>query len=221
MRLQIDHLFIAQGSRVLIKSFSEQLASHEICALVGKNGSGKSTLLKTLAGLIKTNGGHIFLDENDLAKLSPEEKAGSISFLPQTLPTHPYCSAQSRIAHGLIPIFGYDFFIHEKELSLITQMAQKLNVAHLLEKPLSKLSGGEERLIHLAKCLINPQVKLLLLDEPSVFLDFCEQDNLISCLKNQAELGKTIIFSSHDQYFIDRLAHRVMKIDNFELKTHP
>lgn len=220
MCLKIDNLSIWQDQRLLIHSFDEQVSEGEIIALVGNNGFGKSTLLKTLAGLLAIDSGTVKVGPVALDTLAPLERAQIISFLPQSSLSHPYCSAESRIAHGLIPIFGCDFFINVEHQAMIHHVAMRLKIEHLLKKPLAKMSGGEERLVHLAKCLINPQVKLLLLDEPSVFLDFSQQDNLARCLKEEASTGKTIIFSSHDQHFIDRLAERVLRIENRELSSH-
>lgn len=210
-------LEIWQNDRQLIKSFDASFLPKEICALVGNNGAGKSTLLKTIAGLLPIKRGLIRLGEQELNKMSPQSKARHISFLQQTSVTHPYCLAQSRIAHGLVPIFGCDFFIEEEQEKMIEDVAKRLNISHLLKKPLAQMSGGEERLVHLAKCLVNPHIKILLLDEPSVFLDFTQQENLVSCLKEEAKNGKTIIFSSHDRHFISQLAHRGLLIENQRL----
>jgi iron complex transport system ATP-binding protein len=218
MRLIIDKLFITQNNHLLIKDFSEKFKSHEICALVGKNGSGKTTLLRTLAGLFKTQGS-CFIDGLNINNLNLKQKALLISFLQQIAPAHPYCQVLDRIAQGLMPIYGHNFFLDKEKIIMIEEIALRLRVSHLLKKPLSKLSGGEERLVYLAKCLINPKSTILLLDEPSVFLDFSEQENLISCLKEEAQKGKLIIFSSHDQYLIKNLAQRVLKIENSQIQA--
>lgn len=219
MSLTITELSIRQNERILINCFSDFFKPKEICALTGNNGSGKTTLLKTLAGLIKPHGS-INIENREINTLTWAQKARLLSFLPQNASEHPYLSVTSRIAHGLMPIFGYDFFINQEQRDLIEKMAERLNISHLLKKSLGQISTGELRLVNLAKCLINPEAKYLLLDEPSVFLDFSQQDNLLLCLKEEALMGKTIFFSSHDQYFIKELAHRVLKIENQLIKTH-
>jgi iron complex transport system ATP-binding protein len=217
--LSMTNLKVMQQRRILLENLNEVFMPNEICAIVGRNGAGKTTLLKTLAGLIKSEG-KIRVDGEDLASLKPQERAKKLSFLPQHSSDHPYCSVNSRIAHGLMPTWGYDFLIDEKAQNLIENVASSLKINHLLHKNLAHLSGGELRLIHLAKCLVNPQVKLILLDEPSVFLDFIQQEILMECLKAQSLLGKTLIFSSHDQYFIKNLAHRILEIADLALIPH-
>ncbi len=138
----------------------------------------------------------------------------------QHSPEQPYCTAQSRIAHGLVPSFGYQHFVDAESVELIEQTAIGLKIKHLLERRLATLSGGEQRLVHIAKCLINPSTQVLLLDEPSVFLDFTQQNNLLNNLQHQKDLGRLVIFSSHDAAFIKRAADEVLMIKGQSLVMH-
>lgn len=211
-KLQLNNLSIVRSKKALINDFSHSFGDGRIIALVGDNGSGKTTLLKTLAGLIRAEHDQILIDGQDINSLSRQIRAIHISFLLQHSPDQPYCTAKSRIAHGLMPLFGYDFFLDEKTETMIDTMARRLNIQHLLHRMLSRMSGGEQRLVHIAKCLINPSSKILLLDEPSVFLDFTQQTNLAKNLKEQAEQGRLVIFSSHDAGFIEQCADGIIRI---------
>jgi iron complex transport system ATP-binding protein len=211
-RLQIKGLEVSIHNLTLIHDFSWCGESGEIYALKGANGSGKTTLLKTLAGLISLKEERIFIDGKGLNTYSHQQRARLVSLLLQHSPEQHYCTGQSRIAHGLMPSLGYDFYLDECLQLLIKNMAERLRITHLLQKRLKNMSGGEQRLIHLARCLINPQPKILLLDEPSVFLDLEQQESLINNLKEEAECGRLIIFSSHDERFIERVATSVIQI---------
>ena len=220
-KLAICHLSIHMGSTILLKSFSHQFAAGQIVALVGDNGSGKTTLLKTLAGLLHEGKKTIFVDNQDINALMPKKRAQYISLLLQHAPEHPYCTARSRIAHGLIPTLGFQHFPDKKALELIEQTAANLMISHLLDRKLAHMSGGEQKLTHIAKCLINPSAQIFLLDEPSVFLDFTQQANLVRNLAQQKARGRVVIFSSHDAAFIKRAADEVMMIKDGEFIILP
>lgn len=218
-KLFIDHLAIKRNQEVLVHPFSERFFAGEIVALVGNNGSGKTTLLKTLAGLNPANERHIWLDNHDLFYLSPQKRASAISFLSQLAPDQPYCTARYRIAHGLMPLLGFDIFFDKNIQSQIDLVAKRLGIIHLLDRVLSHLSGGEQRMVHIAKCLIQPRTSLLLLDEPSVFLDFSQQKNLLHCLKEEAQKGRVVIFASHDSGFIKESSDRVLSIKHQRIEV--
>ncbi len=219
--LELCNLSVTVGKNVLVKRFSHEFKSGTIVALVGNNGSGKTTLLKTIAGLNGNQQGQVFIDKRALASLTPNLRAQYISFLLQHAPEQPYCSASGRIAHGLMPALGYHHGVDAHRQALILDMAQRLNIGHLLDRTLSKMSGGEQRLVHIAKCLINPSAKILLLDEPSVFLDFMQQTNLLRNLKDQKDRGRLVFFSSHDAAFINRAADSIVMIKERGFFTLP
>lgn len=219
--LETRYLELSIDGEILIKEFSLRFSPGTIYALVGDNGSGKTTLLKTLAGLNYQGPRQVLVNNDDLYALSMKTRAQFISFLMQHSPEQPYCTALSRIAHGLMPTLGYHHFIDNSARALIELTATRLRIHHLLQRPLSRMSGGEQRLVHIAKCLINPSTKILLLDEPSVFLDFTQQNNLLNNLKDQKDLGRLVIFSSHDAEFIRRSADKVVMIRNGEITLLP
>jgi zinc transport system ATP-binding protein len=212
--LLVNNLTISRNQHDLITNFSGQFNAGEIYALTGDNGSGKTTLLKTLAGLLSCKREQIFIDGHDLATIKSQKRAQIISVLLQQIPEQHYASVKSRIAHGLMPDLGFNHFLTDNYEKQIKEMAQRLNIAHLLNRPLAKISGGEQRLVHIAKCLMGTTTKILLLDEPSVFLDFRQQDNLINNLKEQAQNDRLIIFSSHDAEFIRKCAQSMILIQN-------
>ncbi|HXW53105.1 MAG TPA: ABC transporter ATP-binding protein [Myxococcota bacterium] len=211
-RLDVLNLSLIRGQKMLVKDFSYCFTGGLVYALLGNNGAGKTTLLKTLAGLLTLEFNQVLIDGQDLRSMHEGERARIISFLLQHSPEQPYCTAISRITHGLMPILGFNFSPDQKSMALIEQVAQRLNIQHLLRRRLRDLSGGEQRLVHLAKCLINPNVRILLLDEPSVFLDFSQAHRLGHYLREMAHFGKIIIFASHDAAFIENYSDRAIKI---------
>lgn len=214
MKLSIKNLYLRRANKKLFDNFSYDFPAGKIFALVGNNGSGKTTFLKALSGLFAIDPGTVFVDAKDLTTMSALFRANIISLLLQHTPEQPYCTAESRIAHGLMPIYGFNYSPDDEAIKLINNIAKRFSIQHLLKRSITEMSGGEQRLVHLAKCLVSPRNKIILLDEPSAFLDFSQQYRLGLCLKEEAEKNQLIIFSSHDAGFIDRYADGIIKIEN-------
>jgi len=212
--LSLCNLTISRSHKILIHELSHDFAPGLIYALVGKNGSGKTTLLKTLAGLLHYSKNHIFVDGQDMKNLDRKNRANIISLLLQHHADGLYCTAQNRIAQGLMPIYGFDYVADASGQKRIVDIANLLHIGHLLHRMLVHMSGGEQRLTHLAKSVVNPNTRILLLDEPCVFLDFSEQNNVGRVLRNYAKEGRLVIFSSHDAAFIHSFADRVITIED-------
>lgn len=211
-KLTIHQLSLNRNDLWLMENFDARFHQGSIVALVGNNGTGKSTLLHCLSGLFPIASGLIQLNDRPLHELHPQDRAKIIVLLQQVSPFQPYCRAQNRIAHGLMPHYGFSW-LSEECLCRITSLAARLNISHLLDRPLSAMSGGERRLIDIAKVLINEEAQLILLDEPSVFLDFSQKkvlsDNIIARAKNAI-----VIFSSHDLDFIQATANNIINIQH-------
>lgn len=210
--LIINSLDIFANNQALIRNITLSARAPEIIALQGNNGSGKSTLLKTIAGLYRVFNKKIFINGQDINALSIEQRACHISLLLQSAPTQPFCTAKRRIAHGLMPALGFEFFNDNSIDQAIIRLSRRLGIEHLLHRCLENMSGGEQRLVHLARCLINDRQKIILLDEPSVYLDRTQRDNIINILKDESYNDRLIIFSTHDERLIERLATRVVTI---------
>ena len=161
IELTIKDLTLRHENRVLIERFSATFNQGEIVALVGDNGSGKTTLLHVLAGL-KSSHQNILLNGQDIAALTSYERARLLTLLLQSLPPHPYSLAYNRIAQGLMPHLGFRLRACKESEFLIAKIAKKLNIEHLLTRAIAKMSGGEQRLVNIAKCLVNEQIKIII-----------------------------------------------------------
>lgn len=209
--LIINNLNLFYKNISVLSSLSASFNAGQIIALVGHNGCGKSTLLHTLAGL-KKGQGKIFLDTHEINSLTPLELSQKLTLLKQSSVTHPYALCESRIAQGLMPHKGYYLEVDKESHELICDIAQKLNISHLLKRPLNLISGGEQRLVNIAKCLVNQKISIILLDEPSVYLDF-KQSYLLKKILTERAKSSLIIFASHDQNLIEECATEILFID--------
>ncbi len=108
-------------------------------------------------------------------------------------------------------------WLQDEQISLIEQVAKNLNITHLLDRSINLISGGEQRLVNIAKSVINPQCEVFLLDEPSVFLDFKQKDFLIDYLLKLKSPKRIIIFSSHDMDFINKCANKILLLKDNQI----
>ena len=190
------------GSRQSIvgRGLEGSLPRGTLTALLGTNGAGKSTLLRTLAGLQPPLAGDIFWEGNSLASLTPEERAKRLSIVLTVRPETGNLTVREVVALGRLPhrqgLWGRrnasaDAEAVERAMRLTTTSAWS-------ERPVSRLSDGERQRVFIAKALAQ-ETPLILLDEPTAFLDYPSRVQFFNLLKRLTnEMGKTVLLSSHD-----------------------
>lgn len=177
-------------------SFS--IAKGQFSGIIGPNGSGKSTLLKGITGEIAVSYGQVFLDQTDLGCLSKNERAKKIAVVTQFTDSVDM-TVEEYVLTGRIPYRRkYQFFESATDFEIAAKYMELTDVIHLRNKKFSKLSGGEQQLVSVAKALAQ-EPSLLLLDEPTSHLDISHQVqilNLIQSLSHDLEL--TVMMIIHD-----------------------
>jgi len=188
------------------------LNTGELLVLLGENGAGKSTLLECLAGWLKPERGVIRFHGRALDRWSVGELARRRALLSQQ-PQMPFgLTAREVLELAGIPL-GLKGTALEQALG---EMAERLDIGHLLERSINRLSGGEQQRVQLARTLlqiwpeINPEGSLLLLDEPLTGLDLRHMLLLMQQLKALVAGGFTVVLSLHDINLANQYADRVM-----------
>ena len=191
----------AAAKNNILNDFSCVIESGKILGILGPNGSGKSTLLKLLARVLPVQRGAIYLFEQDLTRLSQADIARTVALVPQeTQQNFPFTIAEM-VLMGRFPHhsgFG-GWHWEDSEDVLIAQSAmQDLDVAHLGSRLITNVSGGERQRAVIARALAQVP-KVLLLDEPTAFLDLHHQLDIARILKRlNQERGLTVVLVSHD-----------------------
>lgn len=163
-----------------------------VTALLGRNGSGKSTLLHCIAGALPFEG-NVKLDGKELKGLPAREKAKLLSILPQMLPS-PDLPAEEVVGFGRSP---YSARLSAAEREEVHAAMQKLGIGELATRRVSTLSGGEKQKVFLAMLLVQ-DTPLVLLDEPTTYMDLPFKSVFFSVLQELKEKNKTVLFVSHD-----------------------
>ena len=213
------------GSRQSIvgRGLEGSLPRGTLTVLLGTNGAGKSTLLRTLAGLQPPLAGDIFWEGNSLASLTPEERAKRLSIVLTVRPETGNLTVREVVALGRLPhrqgLWGSrnaaaDAEAVERAMRLTTTSAWS-------ERPVSRLSDGERQRVFIAKALAQ-ETPLILLDEPTAFLDYPSRVQFFNLLKRLTnEMGKTILLSSHDVELAAAHADRILLLSKESLCLAP
>ena len=169
----------------------------ELCALVGRNGTGKSSLLRILAGITPPSRGEVFVGGVDLADASPRELARLVSFVSTERVSVTNLRVRDVVALGRTPYTNWFGSLTEADNTIIKQAMRRVGVEHFADKRVSTLSDGENARVMIARALAQ-QTPVILLDEPTAFLDIAGKYELCEMLAELCAEGKTILFSSHD-----------------------
>lgn len=184
--------------KALAKITVQQLNSGEVYALIGSNGSGKSTFLKTICGQLKPFSGKLFLKNRDIINLTRESLAKTISFVPARFPELEFVSVYDFVLLGRTPYVNRVGAISTNDNTIVKQILEKLKIDHLSTKYTNQISDGERQLCAVARALAQ-ETPIVLLDEPSGYLDYKNKRRLLELLVTiSKELNLLILFSTHD-----------------------
>ncbi|MDQ8199303.1 ABC transporter ATP-binding protein [Pelagicoccus enzymogenes] len=201
-------------ARVVASGLTVSLKAGEFVCLLGPNGVGKSTLIRTLAGMQKPISGSIRIADTDLKALSPKQKARAVSVvLTDSLPQGMF-DAYSVVALGRHPHTGWTGSLAERDRQRIEWALQAVGAGGLARRQVSELSDGERQKIMIARALAQ-ETKLILLDEPTAFLDLPRRVELMRTLRDLARNeGLSILLSTHDLDLALRSADRLWLLDS-------
>jgi len=165
--------------------------------LLGPSGCGKSTLLKAFARILKPTQGELSLDGQAYASLSARQLARQIAFLPQVLPVPEGVSVRQLVAYGRSPHNSLWGRLSGNDQAHVSQAMQRLELDSLADRALADLSGGQRQRAWLAMVLAQ-NAPVVLLDEPTTYLDISHQVELLDLMGELAAEGKTVITVLHD-----------------------
>lgn len=188
----------------------------DFVALVGPNGSGKTTLFNTILGFQKELQGEITFDETSLSQFKREEKVKLISFVPSKFSGVDHLSVYDLVAMGRAPYTNILNKLTAKDHQIVQAIIDKLNLNYLANKNTLSLSDGERQIAMIGKALAQ-EAKVMVLDEPTAFLDYNNRRKVLQILKVLAEQNNQLIFiSSHDLDLCFEFCNKVIAIDKNE-----
>jgi iron complex transport system ATP-binding protein len=196
--LRAEGLTVGYDGVNVIERLDLEIPSERITAVVGANGCGKSTLLRALARLIRPRRGTVLLDGRAIRELPSREVARQLGMLPQSPVAPDALTVEDLVARGRYPHQGLFRQWSERDEAAVEEALQATAMADLRARPLDELSGGQRQRAWIAMTLAQ-QTRLLLLDEPTTFLDLAHQIDVLDLLDRLvAERGRTVVMVLHD-----------------------
>lgn len=196
--LKTSSLSIGYADKAVVSNINVTLNEGDIIALIGPNGAGKSTLFKTFSTHIKPLGGKIELFGKDINLYSNNERAKMLGIVLTERPDDMFLKVYDVVAAGRYPYTGMFGKLSENDEKEIKASLELVGVNNLIDRVFNTLSDGEKQKVMIAKAIAQ-NTPIIMLDEPTAFLDYPSKIELFSLLKKLAkEQKKAILFSSHD-----------------------
>lgn len=215
--LAANRLQVSYGKRAVIADLSLAIEQGTITVLVGPNGSGKSTLLKTLARLLSPTKGVVYLNGADINRLPTASVARQLAILPQTPNAPANLTVGELVEQGRFPHAGSLGMLRRQDHEAISEALALTGMTEFVHRPLDSLSGGERQRAWIALALAQA-TPILLLDEPTTFLDIGHQLEVLDLVRFlNRDRTMTIILVLHDLNQAARYADRMVVLNRGQI----
>lgn len=222
MKITLEQLSVGyKGFAPVVTDINVEIKSGELTCLIGSNGIGKSTLLKTLTGFLPKLGGRLLLDGRDIDLLSQGERAKYISIVLTYKTDVQNLSVAEMVGMGRMPYTGFWGKLNADDREIVAEAINMVGINHLKDRMVQTLSDGERQKVMIAKALAQ-QTPIILLDEPTSFLDFPSKVEMLQLLHRLAkETDKVVFLSTHDLELALRIADLLVELDKSGLHVVP
>lgn len=215
-----DLLSVGYGKNDIVTDLTLEIHKGKITSLIGANGCGKSTILKAIARIQKPSKGMVYLDGKAISQLTTKEVARQMAILPQ--------SPEAPAGLTVFELVSYGRFPHQKGMGKITQHDKKViewalqvtGMKDFFDRYVDELSGGQRQRVWIAMALAQ-ETELVLLDEPTTYLDMAHQLEVLELLKRLNEQEKrTVVMVLHDINQAVRFSDYICALKNGEIVHH-
>ncbi|MBT2391154.1 ABC transporter ATP-binding protein [Streptomyces sp. ISL-1] len=227
-RLTARELTLAYEDRTVVHELELAVPDGQVTVIVGPNACGKSTTLRALGRLLKPRGGAVLLDGQELAKIPTKRIAQSIGLLPQSPVAPEAITVADLVSRGRQPHQHWWQQWSREDERAVTDAMERTDVQSLAERPVDELSGGQRQRVWIAMALAQ-ETDLLLLDEPTTYLDIAHQVEVLDLVRQLAHptpigsRGRTVVAVLHDLNQAARYADHLvaMKSGRIVAEGHP
>ncbi|AZU60541.1 ABC transporter ATP-binding protein [Neobacillus mesonae] len=210
--IETKNLSITYGETLIINELDLQIPKGEITVFIGANGCGKSTLLRSIARLLKPKPGSVLLEGKAIAKLSTKEVAKRMAILPQSPSAPEGLTILQLVKQGRYPHQSWLKQWTEEDEKKVNDALIATRLEHLKERTVDSLSGGQRQRAWIAMTLAQ-DTEIILLDEPTTYLDMTHQIEILDLLFELNEKkNRTVVMVLHDLNLACRYAHNIVAI---------
>jgi iron complex transport system ATP-binding protein len=208
--LQAERLSLGYGERTVVHDLDLVVPEGRITAVVGPNGCGKSTLLRGMSRLLRPTDGQVLLDGRDLHRIPTKQVARSLALLPQHPVVPDGITVGELVARGRHPHHGLLRQWTREDDEVVAEALELTGTQHLVSREVAELSGGQRQRVWIAMVLAQ-RTDLLLLDEPTSFLDIAHQVEVLDLVRDlSVDRGTTVIMVLHDLAMAARYADHLV-----------
>ena len=213
MTLCTENLTVRYGTQIVLDNLSLALPAGKITALLGPNGCGKSTLLNCFSRLLAPESGTVLLNDNPINGFSPRQLARRLALLPQHHLTPEGITVRELVSYGRSPWLSLWGRLSAEDNARVNVAMSQTQTHHLADKRLTVLSGGQRQRAFLAMVLAQ-NTPVVLLDEPTTYLDINHQVDLMRLMGELRTQGKTVVAVLHDLNQASRYCDQLVVMAN-------
>lgn len=221
-RLAARGVTVGYGGRIVIDELDVAIPPGVITTVIGPNGCGKSTLLRTLSRLLKPTSGTVVLDGDDIVKLRTRDVAKKLGLLPQAPVAPEGLTVSDLVARGRHPHQSWLRQWSSDDAAVVERALAMTGVSDLADRPVDSLSGGQRQRVWISMTLAQG-TDLLLLDEPTTYLDLAHAIDVLDLVDDLHESGCTVVMVLHDLNLATRYSDNlvVMREGAILAQGHP
>jgi iron complex transport system ATP-binding protein len=210
VRLRAEAVRLGYGERVVVDGLDLDVVAGTVTAVIGPNGCGKSTLLRALGRLLRPGSGQVLLDGRRIDRMATREVATILGVLPQSPSAPEGLTVADLVARGRHPHQAWYRQWSRDDEDAVHQALEWTGMLDLAERPVDELSGGQRQRAWISMALAQG-TDLLLLDEPTTFLDLAHQVDVLELVRRlHSEVGRTVVMVLHDLNLAARYADRLV-----------
>lgn len=196
--IEVNNLRVAYDDRIIINDLSLKIPKGKITMIIGANGCGKSTFLKTIARILPAKRGDIIINGTNIKKHAPKELAKQMAVLPQSPSVPNGLLVKELVSYGRFPYQTPMGGLKEEDMEMVDWALESTNMSEFANRPIEALSGGQRQRAWISMALAQG-TDILLLDEPTTYLDMSHQLEILKLLKELNEKnGTTIVIVLHE-----------------------
>jgi iron complex transport system ATP-binding protein len=215
--LRAEHLSLGYGRRTVVEDFDFVVPPGQVTAVVGPNGCGKSTVLRGLARLLRPTGGQVLLDGVDIHTRPTKQVARQVGLLPQSPLVPDGITVAELVSRGRHPHHGLLRQWTREDEEVVAEALELTGTADLAARRVDELSGGQRQRVWIAMALAQ-RTDLLLLDEPTSFLDIAHQVEVLDLVRDLVDArGTTVVMVLHDLAMAARYADHLVAMRHGEV----